>query len=591
MEFLPTISKNVITETNNNYILKINSRDRNIIDEPNPFDFKIKFNKVDTKYTTYYEKGYFGSGNVWIKNDSFPQNTWEDSGSYFSKTYTINNGAVIEDPLEQIKEINVTEIVVPRFIPESQVGLEIPYVEAMACPTNANAVFLRGFDNTKINYIYDEKSEQGSQYNFVEICDMYSNKYYLFPTSDVSNISVNLKKNYILFNNYYTDTLLVNNDVYKIEDISNNVLFLKGKDNPTKIDFLKSKIRLPKYYTDTIWYQERDDSLSKIPNEIVFNTGSVVFDQSGESLITVEFAKNTILEIAGTMNDTERSIYYNYFQITSTNFEIDIKTATVSYTNVSFDSTTNILTFDDLTTSQLKTLTDVVNNIQSITVSATSNNNGSYSIIEGYNFMSNSFKLQTTGITTTSSNISATIVLTMKIYKTYPNVNISESENLELSTFLKDSDQTEIKTKVSINGSWVYGGQPANTWQTDYKFLNINHLKAGVQDLLNQKLFYLSLEPITPSRNLITNGKLSNVIGVFYPSTQSKNYVFLTGQNRQKFSTKNLQNMKDLSFKLLYCDGSQVGTAMKDYSLDYLQLDIKQSNITFQIDQLERLAM
>ena len=49
--------------------------------------------------------------------------------------------------------------------------------------------------------------------------------------------------------------------------------------------------------------------------------------------------------------------------------------------------------------------------------------------------------------------------------------------------------------------------------------------------------------------------------------------------------------MKDLSFKLLYCDGSQVGTAMKDYSLDYLQLDIKQSNITFQIDQLERLAM
>ena len=70
MDYLPNqLSKNVIAEGSNNYILKVNSRDRNILVEPNPFDFKIRFNRVDTKYTTYYEKGYFGSGNKWISND------------------------------------------------------------------------------------------------------------------------------------------------------------------------------------------------------------------------------------------------------------------------------------------------------------------------------------------------------------------------------------------------------------------------------------------------------------------------------------------------------------------------------------------
>ena len=42
MDYLSTVSKNVITETTNNYILKVNSRDRNIINEPNPFNFKIR---------------------------------------------------------------------------------------------------------------------------------------------------------------------------------------------------------------------------------------------------------------------------------------------------------------------------------------------------------------------------------------------------------------------------------------------------------------------------------------------------------------------------------------------------------------------
>ena len=52
------MNKNYYNQNTNNYIVKVNSRDRNIELEPNPFDFKIKFNKVQGKYTTYHNRGY-----------------------------------------------------------------------------------------------------------------------------------------------------------------------------------------------------------------------------------------------------------------------------------------------------------------------------------------------------------------------------------------------------------------------------------------------------------------------------------------------------------------------------------------------------
>jgi hypothetical protein len=71
-----------------------------------------------------------------------------------------------------------------------------------------------------------------------------------------------------------------------------------------------------------------------------------------------------------------------------------------------------------------------------------------------------------------------------------------------LKTFIGDTQPDEIKNKVTISGSWIHGSTPGLT-SYDYHF---KHLKHGVRDLLNEKLFYLSLEPITPSKNLITNG-------------------------------------------------------------------------------------
>ena len=168
-----------------------------------------------------------------------------------------------------------------------------------------------------------------------------------------------------------------------------------------------------------------------------------------------------------------------------------------------------------------------------------------------------------------------------QMYKLMPVNDLSETEYEIMKETFTDA---QITNKTTIVGNWIYNSAPADNLY-DYTFI---HLKQGMKDLLNEKLFYVSLDPIVPSRNLTTTNNLNNVIGTFYPSTQSKNYIFLSGKNGQKFHHRNLQNLRELNFKLYYLNGKQVGETLKNYSLDYLELDNKQTNITMMVDQVDR---
>ena len=71
------------------HIVKVNSRDRNIQTEKNPFDFKIKFNKWDKKITNYHVQDWW--------NTSDPNK--------LSTTIEFNNGATIPDSIDNIKDL------------------------------------------------------------------------------------------------------------------------------------------------------------------------------------------------------------------------------------------------------------------------------------------------------------------------------------------------------------------------------------------------------------------------------------------------------------------------------------------------------
>ena len=193
------------------------------------------------------------------------------------------------------------------------------------------------------------------------------------------------------------------------------------------------------------------------------------------------------------------------------------------------------------------------------------------------------FKIASVNFTYVFKDTDGNIIKTE--YKNYTNNTFTDSEIQTINTGINSTPLVTVTTQFI--GTWLNNTYPPII--NDGTVNKIIHLKEGMRDLLNDKQFYLSLEPFTPSKNLITNGKLNNVIGTLYPSTQSRNYIYLTGKNvGQRFSHRNLQNIKDLSFKLYHKDGTLVGTNFENYTLNYLEKECRQTMITFSIETVDR---
>ena len=272
-------SKTAYLSNSDLHTVKVNSRDRNIDKERNPFNFQIKFNKWDTKYTYYYTQD-------WWKTDD-PKN--------LSTTIKVNNGATIADSLENIKDFRISEIVAPRFIPTDKVGKLVENVTATTLDNSSNTILLKTSDDTKIEYL-------SHTYSFYKITDFNQNVYYLVKTGDYSGLSLDFKKTFGLFERYYTDTLLLNDKIYHISDIGDGFITLDSA-----VDFIETDIYLPKHNTNDIWYSSNNTGISHTSTSLILST-------SGH-LMNHNLTKNTIIEINN--ND--------YFKIESVSFKYEFK--------------------------------------------------------------------------------------------------------------------------------------------------------------------------------------------------------------------------------------------------------------------------
>lgn len=452
------LKKSTYLENTNNYILKINSKDRNFQREPNPFNFNVSFNKYDIKYSFYYRTQWW--------NQSVPEEM---------KVIKVNNGAVIEDSIEEIKQMNVPEIVTPRFIPLDDPGHLIKNVEVIKNTTSDSSgikrILLKGLDDIRINFINDTHS-------FVQIIDNDKNNYYLFRNQDVNSINSDVMKNYCLYDNFYTSKLYLNGEVHIITDISDCSIKL---DND--VNFIKSNLYLLDYYSSAIH--------NSLGGDLTFSSSTITITNS-ENLISYNFVKNSILNV-------NKDYYF-----------------TIS--NVSFL----------------------------------------------YNF--------------TDSNAHA-----YTVKKTYPNLYLTDDEYQQLKSVT--NGESTVKITTTFTGSWyknITGVKNNNAPNC------IFHYSPGVRDLLDEKLFYLSMDPFTPPINLSTDNKLNNTLGVFYPSSSGKDCIILKGQIKQTYTHRNLQNLGNFKIKLYYMDGAEVGKNLSNYPLEYLQRSCKQCMFTLLIDQVDR---
>jgi len=436
----------------NIYTLKITSKSRNVIKEPSPFSFEIGFNNTE------------------------------------------KNSAVIPSKFENIRKIQIAQILIPRFIPRDYIGEPVNGVTPILFSAHSISLsFYPGINlnNTTINAL----DSSGNQFQ-IEVIEL---------------VDLNLKRVYLValqYNNpYHIGTYInIKAELFSYVNINNNVYPI------TQI--LGSQITL--------------DTACTIYNPLPNFTN--------QRLIIADFYKNNIITVNKSAVTTPLLTTMPIIGFNTTTINI----YKVNYTNFQYLFPDQYLEF--------QVNTDL------------------YTILEKKLF-----------------KVKSVVKDRINKYIVEPSV----------------SNTVIIITGVWVGGiSSIYNSINPLTFTFDY-LVKINQFNFGSRDLLDEKIFYCNFYPFVPNKRVSTDIEVNDSFGVFFPATQSKDYLFLRGDAFELYNLNNLKTTNSkINFSLLDSNFEDVGAVFKKYPIfyqpnlfssvkSYLQ-NIPDVTIIVKIEEIER---
>jgi hypothetical protein len=189
--------------------------------------------------------------------------------------------------------------------------------------------------------------------------------------------------------------------------------------------------------------------------------------------------------------------------------------------------------------------------------------------------------------------------------KSYVDRKLFKITNIIVDLINKNLPQEVNNTIIKFAGIWTDGypnnyvpGRLLNVLNPGTS-LRLSQFNFGIRDLLDDKIFYLSMLPFVPNRLVATEQEINDTFGVFFPSTQSKDYLYLRGDAFENYSYSNLQTTNNkIKFTLLDSNYEQVGTVYSKYfnlykpsnnmSVKSYLPNIPDVTIIMKIEQIER---
>ena len=293
LNYKPIDYKETDTQT---YTLKINSKDRNIIREPNPFNFEIIFNQ---------------------------------------EQQSNNQKAVIPSKFENIKRICLSQIIIPRYIPRDYIGEPVTGITPLYNTSNSITLsFYPGINiNNNILTVFDTSGNE-IKVEVVELVDLANKKMYMIAQQ--YNNPYYLTK-YITVKAELFSYLNINGEIHPITNITGNILTLGNVTNYSLPTNTNERLILADFYKNTIMV---DTDGTKIG----INTTTIQID--GANIRNFQFLyKNQYLEYqvnSSTPNIFERKLFkvtsLTYF-LTDPNDDDTVENTTVRITGIWVDGT------------------------------------------------------------------------------------------------------------------------------------------------------------------------------------------------------------------------------------------------------------
>ena len=118
--------------------------------------------------------------------------------------------------------------------------------------------------------------------------------------------------------------------------------------------------------------------------------------------------------------------------------------------------------------------------------------------------------------------------------------------------YFKVESYFENNSDIILKGIWLNNFNNFNGLSDFYLY------GYGSRDLLDERMFYIELDPFTPVKSTATNSQNDKMFGVLFPSTQSKEWVYLSGEPKELFLPTDFRKMDKMEIRLYDSNGNNL---------------------------------
>jgi hypothetical protein len=171
-----------------------------------------------------------------------------------------------------------------------------------------------------------------------------------------------------------------------------------------------------------------------------------------------------------------------------------------------------------------------------------------------------------TGISTNNITISSNkIIISNHIapeitYSILKNNTIRIIDSTDEYYFNVDSVSIDTNGVVTIKGNEYSRTTLSTTSLTTPTFYLYSN---GIRDLLDERIFYLEIDPFVPVKSTATNTQNDKMFGLLFPSTQSKQWLYLSGEPKETFLPSDYRKLDRLNVKIYDSAGNSLNNVFE----------------------------
>ena len=118
------------------------------------------------------------------------------------------------------------------------------------------------------------------------------------------------------------------------------------------------------------------------------------------------------------------------------------------------------------------------------------------------------------------------------------------------------SVSTDISNNTTIKGT-EYSGTNINLFCST-SGCDLYLYSVGTRDLLDERVFYLEIDPFVPVKATTTNMITDKMFGMLFPSTQSKNWIYLSGEPKEMFLPTDYRKLDRITIRIYDSNGNSL---------------------------------